>query len=193
MIFNLDLELTGNFMIKDRIITIFGSSFPKPGDEEYEFAYQLGKQLGEAGFTICNGGFYGTMEATAKGAFEAGAKTIGVTVDLFNLKANNFIQEEIRCASLFERINKLISLASGFIVLKGGTGTLLEDAAILEMNNKKLIDRKPIVADKQFWSQLTSQMNLRNSYEGRQKINVLLSDDIQEITSYFKNYFKVGI
>lgn len=176
-------------MIENKIITIFGSSYPKPEDQEYKFAYELGKKLGELGFTICNGGFYGTMEATAKGAFEAGAKTIGITVDFFNLKANNFIKEEIRCSSLFERIQKLISLADGFIVLKGGTGTLLEYAAILELNNKNLIDRKPIAADKEFWFQLTYQMNERNSFEDRQKISVFLSNDVEEITSYFKNYF----
>lgn len=178
-------------MIENKIITIFGSSFPKPGDDEYEFAYQLGKKLGEAGFTICNGGFYGTMEATAKGAFEVGANTIGVTVDLFDLKANPFIQTEVKCSTLFERIQKLISLADGFIVLRGGTGTLLEYAAILELNNKNLMDKKPIAADKEFWFQLTTQMNERNFYEGRTKINVLLSNDIDEIVNFFKNYFEV--
>lgn len=178
-------------MIENKTITIFGSSFPKPGDDEYEFAYQLGKQLGREGFSICNGGFYGTMEATAKGALEVGANTIGVTVDLFDLNPNPYIKEEIRCSNLFERIQKLISLADGFIVLKGGTGTLLEYAAILELNNKNLMDRKPIAADKEFWFQLTTQMNERNSHEGRKKINVLLSNDIDEIVNFFKKYFEV--
>lgn len=177
-------------MINEKIITIFGSSFPKPGDEEYEFAYQLGKKLGETGFTICNGGFYGTMEATAKGAFEVGAKTIGITVGSFDLKANEFIQKEIRCETLFERIQKLIALANGFIVLKGGTGTLLEYAAILELINKNLMEKKPIAAYKEFWFNLTNLMNDRNSYEGRTKIEVLLSKDIDEIVSYFKKYFE---
>lgn len=171
-------------------ITIFGSSFPKPGDAEYIFAYELGKKLGENGFSICNGGFYGTMEAAAKGAYEVDAETIGVTVDLFNLKANQFIKTEIRCSNLFERIQKLISLADGFIVLKGGTGTLLEYAAILELNNKNLIDSKPIAADKEFWTQLTDQMNKRNNFEGRATLKVFLSNDIDEIVSFFKNYFE---
>ncbi|MCX8057686.1 MAG: LOG family protein [Ignavibacteria bacterium] len=177
-------------MIKNKVITIFGSSFPKPGDEEYEFAYKLGKKLGENGFSICNGGFYGTMEATAKGASEVGAKTIGITVGSFDLIANKFIQEEIRCKTLFERIEKLISLADGFVVLKGGTGTLLEYSAILELINKNLLDAKPIAADKEFWTHLTNLMNDRNSYEGRKPINVFLSNDVDEIVSYFKKYFE---
>ncbi len=173
-----------------KIITIFGSSFPKPDDAEYIFAYELGKKLGENGFSICNGGFYGTMEAAAKGAFEARSETIGVTVDLFNLKANQFIKTEIRCSNLFERIQKLISLGDGFIILKGGTGTLLEYAAILELNNKNLIDSKPIAADKELWTQLTEQMNNRNTFEGRPELKVFLSNDIDEIVCYFKNYFE---
>lgn len=177
-------------MTERKIITIFGSSFPKPGDEEYEFAYQLGKELGKAGFDICNGGFYGTMEATAKGAFEVGAHTIGVTFNAFNLKANNFIKEEFHFTNLFDRIQKLISTGDGYIVLKGGTGTLLEYSAILELINKGLIKKKPIAAYKNFWSDLTYLMNQRNAFEGREEIKVLLSDNVQEIVSYFKKYFE---
>jgi uncharacterized protein (TIGR00730 family) len=177
-------------MTKRKIITIFGSSFPKPGDEEYELAYQLGKELGKAGFDICNGGFYGTMEATAKGAFEVGAHTIGVTFNSFNLKANNFIKEEIHFTNLFERIEKLISTGDGYVVLKGGTGTLLEFSAILELINKGLINKKPIAAFRDFWNELTELMKQRNIFEGREEVKVFLSNDVQEIVSYFSNYFK---
>ncbi len=179
-------------MTENKIITIFGSSFPKPGDNEYEFAYHLGKELGKAGFSICNGGFYGTMEASAKGASEVRAKTIGVTVGSFDLVANKFIQEEIRCNTLFERIHKLISLGDGFVVLKGGTGTLLEYAAILELINKNMMDFKPIAADHEFWYHLTELMNNRNLFEDRKPIEVLLSNNVDQIVSYFKNYFEVN-
>lgn len=177
-------------MTERKIITIFGSSYPKPGDEEYEFAYQLGRELGKAGFDICNGGFYGTMEATAKGAFEVGAHTIGITVNSFNLRANKFIKKEIHFTNLFDRIQKIISTGDGYIVLIGGTGTLLEYSAIMELINKGLMRKKPVVAYKNFWSDLTKLMNQRNSFEGREEIKVLLSDDVQEIVSYFKKYFE---
>lgn len=172
--------------MKNKVITIFGSSFPKPGDNEYEFAYELGKKLGEKNFTICNGGFYGIMEATAKGAVHAGAHTIGVTVGLWNLSANPFIKEEIPCKTLFERVEKLINLADAFIILKGGTGTLLELASILEFFNKNLLNSRPIVADKEYWSSIINLMNKRNEYEGRKKVQVLLSDNINEIIGYLE-------
>jgi len=51
----------------ERIITIFGSNQPIEGTSDYAVAYELGKRLAERGFTICNGGYGGTMEAAARG------------------------------------------------------------------------------------------------------------------------------
>ncbi len=179
-------------MIRDqKIITIFGSSYPKPGDDEYEYAYKLGYELGKAGYSICNGGYYGIMEATAKGASDSGAHTIGVTVNIFNLTVNKFIKEESQCSTLFERIEKLISLGDGYIVLKGGTGTLLELSAVLEFINKGLMEDKPIVADHEFWNDLIELMNRRNSYENRPGIKVFLSSEIDEIIKFFNHNLKV--
>lgn len=173
--------------IKNKIVTIFGSSFPKPGDDEYEFAYQLGKKLGENGFAICNGGFYGTMEASAKGAVASGSSTIGITIDSFGLNANKFIQHEIRCKNLFERITKLIELGDGYIVLKGGTGTLLELSAVWELANKKMIKKKPIAAHKDYWNDLVKLIDKRMIQENRDKGIVFLSNDIDELLFYIKS------
>lgn len=177
--------------IKNKIVTIFGSSFPKPGENEYEFAYQLGKKLGEHGFTICNGGFYGTMEAAAKGASEAGSHTIGVTIGDFKLEANKFIKEEIRCKNLFERITKLIELGDSYIVLKGGTGTLLELSAVWELANKNIIEKKPIAAVKDYWKDLVKLIDERMILENRDKGIVFLSDDLNEIVSYLKSNLEI--
>ena len=65
--------------IARKIVTVFGSSRPGEGDEEYLLAYEVGKNLALNGFTVCNGGYAGIMEASARGAKEAGGKTIGVT------------------------------------------------------------------------------------------------------------------
>jgi len=84
----------------------------------------------------------------------------------------------------------LISTGDGYVVLKGGTGTLLEFSAILELINKGLINKKPIAAFKDFWNELTELMKQRNIFEGREEVKVFLSNDVQEIVSYFSNYFK---
>ena len=87
-----------------KVITIFGSSRPKEGDEEYQLAYEVGKQLSLVGFTICNGGFGGIMEASARGAKEAGGKAIGVTFNIKGRAANSWIDENIHVPALIDRM-----------------------------------------------------------------------------------------
>jgi uncharacterized protein (TIGR00730 family) len=130
-----------------KTITIFGTSNAKPGDEVFELAFELGRLCAEAGYTIVNGGYGGTMLAAAKGAKQASGKAIGVTCRAFGRKGpNEFITEQIETDSLNQRIAKLIELGEAFVVLPGGTGTLLELADIWELTNKGFVNpTKPII------------------------------------------------
>ncbi|MFH1429620.1 MAG: LOG family protein, partial [Candidatus Margulisiibacteriota bacterium] len=95
------------------IITVFGTSKAKPGDEVFQRAYGIGKALGRKGFVIANGGYGGTMLAVAKGAAEAGGEVIGVTCSAFKRsRANEYVTKEIVTDSLQERLKKLVELAS---------------------------------------------------------------------------------
>jgi uncharacterized protein (TIGR00730 family) len=151
-----------------RIITIFGSSIPVEGDEEYNSAYQIGKLFAQAGFDICNGGNFGTMEAAAKGAVEYGGKATGITIDSFVALPNQYISNEVRCRSLFERIEKLITLGDAFVILQGGTGTLLEMAVVWEFINKGLMENKPIACHSSLWTNIVGLMEEQILKEKRQ-------------------------
>lgn len=130
-----------------KIITIFGTSFANEGDENFNLAFELGGLCAKAGFTIANGGYGGTMLAAAKGAKQAGGKTIGVTCSAFGRKGpNEFITENIVTTNLTERVAKLIEVGDAYVVLPGSTGTLLELADIWERTNKGFINpAKPII------------------------------------------------
>ena len=169
-----------------KIITIFGSSKPLINEEQYLTAYQLGKQLAQFGFDICTGGFNGIMEAASKGAVEGGAEAIGVTVNLWTAQKNRFVTKEIVCETLFERIDKLIELGDGFVVLQGGTGTLLELAAVWEYFNKGLLDKKPVVCHSNIWKVIVSEMNEQMKLEGRNFEMVKSFDTVESIADYFK-------
>jgi hypothetical protein len=119
-----------------RVITIFGSSLPGEASHAYAEARQLGKLLAEAGFAICNGGYKGLMEASARGAREVGGHTIGVTCEIWPSKANPWIVEEVRTKSFSERLMTLLERGDAYVVLPGGTGTLAELALAWEMMNK---------------------------------------------------------
>lgn len=139
----------------EKTVTIFGTSKAVPGDPIYESAYTLGKLLARAGFAIANGGYGGTMFAAAKGAVEAGGKTIGVTCSAFSPSPNEYITRQINTISLDERLDKLIELGDAYVVLAGGTGTLLELAKVWELKNKGFFKaQKPIILVGEFWQPL---------------------------------------
>ncbi|MEO8513791.1 MAG: LOG family protein [Ignavibacteria bacterium] len=137
--------------MNNKIITSFGSAFIKPNELLYSQAEEIGKYIAEAGHTICSGGYYGTMEAISKGAKSAGGKTIGISVKGWENKVNHFIDEDVMAENLMERILKLINIADAYIIFKGGTGTLLEISAALELMNKKAMPEKRMIFYSGFW------------------------------------------
>ncbi len=142
--------------MSERTIAIFGTGRARPGDSAYTLAMEMGRLLAQAGFTIANGGYGGTMLAAAKGAAEAGGEIIGVTCSAFKYsKANEYITREVVTDSLDERLDTLIELGQGYVVLPGGTGTLLELAKVWELKNKGFLEAdKPIILVGEFWKPL---------------------------------------
>ncbi len=151
-----------------KIITIFGSSHPRPGEEEYETAYKFGAMLGKNGFSVCSGGFQGIMDAVSKGVTENGGDAIGVTVNLFSADPSKYLTKEIKCNSLFSRIEKMVELGDAYIILRGGTGTLVEFSIVWEYINKKLMQAKPIFAHGEMWKPIVETIDKRMKYENRQ-------------------------
>ena len=136
----------------EKIITIFGSSEPIEGDEEYQIAYEVGYELAKDGYAICNGGYEGTMEASAKGAKKVGGKTYGVTTLQYSSRIKNpYIDEEISTNTALERLETLIKKGDGYVVLKGSTGTLAELSTTWEWINKGIIPIRPIILYSDYW------------------------------------------
>jgi uncharacterized protein (TIGR00730 family) len=142
--------------MSEKIVTIFGTSRAGAGDAIFTLAMEMGRLLAQAGFTIANGGYGGTMLAAAKGATEAGGEIIGVTCSAFkSSKVNKYVTREIVTGSLDERLETLVKLGQAYIVLPGGTGTLLELAKVWELKNKGFLNAdKPIILLGGFWKPL---------------------------------------
>ena len=168
----------------NKTITIFGSSLPKEGDAEFENAYLLGRLLAQAGFSVCTGGYRGIMHAVSKGAAENGGMAIGVTVDLWGSVPSEYLIEEVKCKTLFERIGKLVEIGDAYVVLRGGTGTLLELAVVWEFMNKNLLVKKPVICHSDMWKSITEIMEAQIRHEGRETGIVKHSDSIKEIADY---------
>ena len=115
------------------------------------------------------------MEASARGAAEEKTRSgltairiIGVTCKVFGERhPNPWIEENLIADSLFERLGRLLSMGRAYVVLPGGTGTLLELALVWEQINKCMIDRRPIVLLGSFWEGLLETMKSAMEQEGR--------------------------
>jgi uncharacterized protein (TIGR00730 family) len=175
------------------VVSIFGSSRPHPGEEEYALACDVGRELARAGFVVCTGGYAGIMEASSKGAREAGGRTIGVISDAFPAKSpNQWVDEVIVCDSLINRLMKLMTLGEAYVVLKGGTGTLLEFAAVWEFMNKRLMHEKPIVLVGSFWSGVVATLGEELEWEGLGDATryITVSASAKDCADAVRNYFR---
>jgi hypothetical protein len=173
----------------NKTITIFGSAIPLTDDAQYNFAYELGTALAKEGFNICTGGYGGIMEATSKGAYDNAGFIYGVTVDVWEKDPNPYITVEVREQKLFDRITKLIELGDAYVILQGGTGTLLEFAAVWEYANKNLHQPKPIICHSQMWKEIVSVMNQQMQLENRRTDLIKCFDSVEEILEYLKFKF----
>jgi uncharacterized protein (TIGR00730 family) len=136
---------------KIKIITVFGSSHPQDGHEDYAEALELGRALATAGFAVCTGGYGGVMEAVSRGASDAGGHVLAVTSSFFRSRANRWVKEETSMPTWHERLFELVRLGDGYVACKGGTGTLVELAVVWEMLNKKAMEQRPFVVLGDFW------------------------------------------
>ncbi len=139
------------------VITIFGSSTARPNSPAWQFAEDLGRGIAQAGWTVCNGGYGGTMAASAHGAKAAGGHTIGVTCSILAWRGgpNPDIRQEIPTFDLTTRLNTLVRLGQAYVCLPGGTGTLLELALVWELVNKGMLQRQaPLILAGDHWAPL---------------------------------------
>ena len=139
-------------------MTVFGSAKCKAESPDYRLAYEIGQVVGGKDLSVCNGGYMGTMEASAKGASEFGVERIGITLQEFTFPANDFITEEIRAENYWERLQHLIQKGDCYVVLKGGTGTLVEVALIAELMLKDFSELKPIFIYEPFWKPMIEML-----------------------------------
>jgi uncharacterized protein (TIGR00730 family) len=180
----IEVSLQKQITIMQKTITIFGSSIPQHGDEQYTVAEKLGELLALKGLNVCSGGNLGIMEAVSKGAVTNNAKAIGITLDSVGFTSNKYLTEEIICTSLFDRITKLIQYGDGYVILQGGTGTLLELAAVWELMNKDLLSVKPIVCHSSMWKEIVNVMNDQLRKENRMTDLVKCFNSIEDIADY---------
>jgi uncharacterized protein (TIGR00730 family) len=173
-----------------KTITIFGSSRPNEGEAEYDTAYNLGRLLAQKGFDVCTGGYQGIMNAVSRGAAENGAEAIGITIEGWGVVPSKYLTKEIKCASLNERLEKLVSAGDAYVVLQGGTGTLLELALVWELINKRMLKIKPIASHSVMWKEIAAIIDKQLTIEKRVAGLIRNFSTPEEITDYLYHSLK---
>ncbi len=112
----------------DKAVTFYGSARFKEGDEFYDKARVLGGRIAkELGFTVVTGGGPGIMEGGNRGAFEAGGKSVGLTIKLpMEQHDNPYLTDTVPFYFFFARKVALSYSSEVFIFFPGGFGTMDE-------------------------------------------------------------------
>jgi len=144
-------------------ISVFGSARVRPGSPHYERARDLARRLGRAGFSVVTGGGPGVMEAANRGAREAGARSVGLNIELpFEQAANPYADVALRFHYFFARKLMFVRYACGFVVLPGGFGTLDElFEALTLVQTGKATNFPVVLVDDGHWDGLVAWIRER--------------------------------
>ena len=116
------------------------------------------QQEGRRDFVVVTGGGPGIMEAANRGAFEVGARSIGLNITLPHEQAPNpFITPELAFRFHYFALRKMHFLmrAKALVAFPGGYGTLDELFEVLTLVQTAKMPRLPIVlVGKAFWDRL---------------------------------------
>ena len=112
-----------------RVVSVIGSS--KAAQEEYETAYEVGRELAKRGIAVVCGGRTGVMEAVCKGAKEEGGLTIGIMPSYEGDEANPYVDLRINTGMGWNRNPIVVASGDMVIAIGGHWGTLSEIAYAL--------------------------------------------------------------
>jgi len=135
-------------------VSIFGSARVAPGSPYYDMAERIARLLSDSGFSVISGGGPGIMEAANKGAFGGKGVSVGLNIQLpMEQKANPYQDISQTFHHFFARKYMFVKLASAYVVMPGGFGTLDELLEALTLIQTGKSPRIPIIlVGSNFWS-----------------------------------------
>ena len=138
-------------------VTFYGSARLEETHPSYKqaqsLAYRISKELG---YIVISGGGGGIMEAANRGAFEAGGKSVGLTIRLpHEQMTNKYVTDEIPFYYFFARQVSLSYTTEVCVFCSGGFGTLNELFEMLTLQQTGKIGKIPVILlGVEFWTPL---------------------------------------
>ena len=149
-------------------VSVFGSARCAPGSPYYRLAEDTARLLSDSGFAVFSGGGPGLMEATNKGAFRGSGLAVGLNIDLPG-EPHSYQHQHIslRFKHFFARKVMFAKLASAYVVLPGGFGTLDELFEALTLVQTRKTRLMPVIlVHEPYWRGLITWIRERLLGEG---------------------------
>ncbi len=192
-------ELTEGFQYihnYDRSVTFFGSARFHSDNIYYQKAERLAARVAKElpNYVVVTGGGPGIMEAANKGAFEAGGKSIGFTIELpHEQHENKYLNGKVDFNFFFSRKTIMAFAAEAYIFFPGGFGTLDELFEVITLIQTGKIEKVPIVlVGVEYWKHLDELikdqlLNQNKTIEEEDTRIYTITDDEDEVFSIIKS------
>jgi len=165
-------------------VAIFGNANAKPNSYEWDLAKQLGEELSKRGYNIVTGGYSGVMEAAYINAKD-NIEKIGVI--LKDTQPNQYVNKVIEVDDYISRLLKLVEIADIYIVLPGGTGTLLEFSMVWALKERNLLGDKKIIVMGEEWYELIDMMAFYNE-KVLDNLNIInKAENVEDVIKIIEN------
>ncbi len=169
----------------------------------YEDARELGKLIGKSGkgiednrVMVMTGGGPGIMEAANRGAFEVGAKSIGLNIKLPHEQyPNPYITPELCFSFHYFAIRKFhfFQRARAMVIYPGGFGTMDELFELLTLKQTQSMKQIPVVlVGKQWWKNfLNIEFLIEEGVISKEDINLFkIVDKANDAWEYILTWHK---
>lgn len=174
-------------------VSVFGSARVTPEHPRYAIGVDVGRRIGTAGFAVITGGGPGLMQAANQGAAEAGARSVGLTIELPREEVPNpYADTVIAFEHFFVRKTVFVRYSCAFVALPGGFGTLDElFEALTLIQTGKLKNFPVILIGVDFWSGVVGW--LRDALLADGKISerdldlITVTDDLDEMIAVIES------
>ena len=153
------------------------------------------QEEGRRDFVVVTGGGPGIMEAANRGAFDAGARSIGLNITLQHEQAPNpFITPGLCFQFRYFGLRKMHFLmrARALVVFPGGFGTMDELFEVLTLVQTGKVRRVPIVlVGTEFWRKaINFDFLIEEGYIGAQDVQLFtLVNTVEEIIATLQKFY----
>ena len=181
-------------------VSIFGSARIARESDTYRLTEQIARLLSDAGFSVVSGGGPGVMEAANKGAYQGKGVSIGLNIQLpHEQQANPYQDISQTFRHFFARKYMFVKVASAYVVMRGGFGTVDELLEALTLIQTNKTPRIPIIlVGHGFWDGLLDWFRDRLVGEGMinpedMDLLTVIDEPGDVVAAIFKHYQSRGI